>query len=472
MNDTDVLIIGGGISGLSTANWLAQLGIEVELWEADSRTGGKIRSRKDSGYLTEQAAGILMNFRPQVDHLIDQLNLGESKLSRGKNLKRHIIHQGELTEMPMTIQGMLASPLWSGKTKLRLATEFLAPRNQKSHESVSSFIERRFGREILEKAMDPFIAGTLASDPALADAEAVLPRLTALESRYGSITAGVVINRLLRRRRANRAEAFSFRSGMQSLTDALSERVGIDVRRNHKALSIEPTEEGWRATAATFSGERTIRCRDLVLSTPAAVTAQLMAAIDRPVCNLLQKIEYAPLAIVHYGFDPTHIKHPLDGSGFLIPGCEKYAFNGNLWMSSLFNNRAPDGKVLMTSYLGGARRPEQASWSDQAIHQLLQQSLQQLLGITGEAEYQRIDRHAEGLPLYHGAYQQRMRQLCNGIEQWKGLHLAGNYLGGVAVRERIFQGLQTANRIKRGRSTRRSIHLPNKLSTTGYAYEQ
>ncbi|MCF6280846.1 MAG: protoporphyrinogen oxidase [Candidatus Polarisedimenticolaceae bacterium] len=447
MNDTDVLIIGGGISGLSTASWLVQQGIEVELWEADARTGGKIRSRQESGYLTEQAAGILMNFRPQVDHLINQLHLNDSKVLRSKTLKRHIIHQGKLTEMPMTIPGMMASPLWSRETKRHLATEWLIPRGREPQESVSAFIERRFGREILEKAIDPFIAGTLASDPDQADAAAVLPRLTALESRYGSITAGILIHKIFKRRRVNNAEAFSFKNGMQSLTDALSESPGIKIRRNHKALAIEPTKNGWRATAATFSGEHTIRCKHLVLCTPADISAQLMAAIDKPISDLLESIEYAPLAIIHYGFDPQQIKHPLNGSGFLIPGGEKYAFNGNLWMSTLFKQRAPDGKVLMTSYLGGARRPEQAHWSDQRLHQALQQNLKQLLGISGEPEYQRIDRHSQGLPLYHGAYQQRMKQLTNKIESWRGLHLAANYLGGVSVRERIFQGLQTADKI-------------------------
>ncbi len=460
MNDTEVLIIGGGISGLSTAHWLTQQGIEVELWEADSRTGGKIRSRKDGGYLTEQAAGILMNFHPQVDQLIDRLNLNKSKSLRSKKLRRHIIHQGVLTEMPMTLPGMMTSPLWSRRTKWHLATEWLMPKRTKPHESVSEFIERRLGREILEKAIDPFIAGTLASDPNQADAAAVLPRLTALESRYGSITAGILIHKLFKRRRVNNAEAFSFKGGMQQLTDALSDSPGIDIRRNHKAVAIEPTKEGWRATANTFAGERTIRCKQLVLCTPAHISAQLTASIDTAISDPLQRVKYAPLAIVHYGFDQSQIKHPLNGSGFLIPGSERYAFNGNLWMSTLFNHRAPDGKVLMTSYLGGARRPEQICWSDQKLHHALQQNLEQLLGITGEAEYQHIDRHSEGLPLYHGAYQQQIEQLTKEVQSWPGLHLAGNYLGGVSVRERIFQGKQTADRIGLTLANKRKVYLP------------
>jgi oxygen-dependent protoporphyrinogen oxidase len=460
MNDTEVLIIGGGISGLSTASWLAQQGIEVELWEANSRTGGKIRSRKDNGYLTEQAAGILMNFRPQVDRLIASLDLNKSKSPRSKTLRRHIIHQGALTEMPMTIPGIMTSSLWSRQTKLHLATECLIPRRKKAHESVSEFIERRFGREILEKAIDPFIAGTLASDPSQADAAAVLPRLTALESRYGSITVGILIHKILKRRRVNNADVFSFKNGMQTLTDALSDSPNIDIRRNHKALTIEKTQTGWRATAATFSGERTIRCKHLVLSTPADVSAALMTAIDKTISDQLKSIEYAPLAIVHYGFDQSQIKHSLNGSGFLIPGSEKYAFNGNLWMSTLFNHRAPDGKVLMTSYMGGARRSEQVGWSDEKLHQTLQQNLKQLLGIKGEAEYQRIDRHQQGLPLYHGAYQQKMERLKKGVESWQGLHLAANYLGGVSVRERIFQGLQTADRISLTLGSQKKVYLP------------
>lgn len=447
MSDADVLIIGGGISGLSTAWWLARQGIGVELWESDSRTGGKIQSRREQGYLTEQAAGILMNFRPEVDRMIEACGLVDQKQSRGKNLKRHVLDQGRLAEVPMTIPGILRSPLWSPKAKLRMASEILVPRGNKPDETVSEFIKRRLGPEILHKAIDPFIAGTLASDPEQANAATVLPRLTALERRYGSLTAGMLINRLLHRRRANTAEAFSFRKGMAELCDQLAATPGIHLRQRHQAIAVSPVEKGWRATATTPLGERATTARHLIFCTPAWITAQLLTPHDKALGSLLDGIEYAPLAVAHLGFRRDQITHPLDGSGFLVPGREHFCFTGNLWMSSLYSERAPEGKVLLTSYLGGARAPQQAGRDDNSLCDRLLNDLKGLLDLNGDPDYIRIDRHSHGLPLYHGAYQARLSQIGQRLAQWRGLHISANYIGGVAVRERIFQGHQTANNI-------------------------
>ncbi|MBG7600958.1 MAG: protoporphyrinogen oxidase, partial [Gammaproteobacteria bacterium] len=203
MSHTDVLIIGGGISGLSTAWWLAQQGIEVEVWEADERPGGKIRTHCEDGYMTEQAAGLLVNFRPEIDSLIKESGLENSLRQRDDQLNRYIVHQGKLTQVPMLLPALLSSPLWSLPAKLRLMTEIFISRGSDEGETVSEFVRRRLGQEVLDTAMDPFISGTLASDPDLAEAQSVLPRLTALESRYGSLTAGMLVNRVLKRRRAN-----------------------------------------------------------------------------------------------------------------------------------------------------------------------------------------------------------------------------------------------------------------------------
>ncbi|MCU7815023.1 MAG: protoporphyrinogen oxidase [Candidatus Thiodiazotropha sp. (ex Rostrolucina anterorostrata)] len=206
MSETSVLIVGGGISGLSTAWWLAQQGVSVEVWEADERAGGKIRTTREAGYTTERAAGLLVNFRNEIDQLIQQAGLTHHKRVRDQSLNRYLVHRGELTQVPMLMPALLASPLWSLSAKLRLMTEILIPRGHQDDETVSTFIERRLGKEILDTAMDPFVSGTLASDPDLAEARSVLPRLKLLEQRYGSLTMGMLVNRLLKRRRANKAD--------------------------------------------------------------------------------------------------------------------------------------------------------------------------------------------------------------------------------------------------------------------------
>lgn len=447
MSHTDVLIIGGGISGLSTAWWLAQQGVKVEVWEADDRPGGKIRTNRDEGYVTERAAGLLVNFRPQIDHLIQQTGLNNSLKRRDEKLNRYIVHQGELTQVPMLLPALLSSPLWSLSAKFRLMAEVFISRGSDESETVSEFVRRRLGQEVLDTAMDPFITGTLASDPDLAEAQSVLPRLTALENRYGSLTTGMLINRVLKRRRANTADTFSFQGGMSELVDALARTPGVTIRCGACATSIKNRGGQWQVEGNIIGTPNSIRIPQLVISTPADISSKLLNPIDRQLAKLLSGIEYSPVAVLHMGLKSSSIKHPLDGTGFLVSKQNHLPVNGNLWMSSMFPERAPQEHSLLTSYLGGVRHPEQLHQSDEKLSDTVLDSLHLLLGIKGSAEYVRVERHHHGLPLYHGRYRARINAIGERLNTLSGLHLNANYMHGVSVRERIFQSQQVADKI-------------------------
>lgn len=451
MTHPQALIIGAGISGLATAWWLAQEGIAVEIWEATAAAGGKIQTTRESGYLTERAAGLIVNYRPEIDQLIAQSGLRGAKRIRPDDLNRYVVHNGQLTAVPMHIAGLACSPLWSWQAKLRLLLEGFIPRGHQADESASQFISRRLGKEILETAFDPFIAGTLASDPELAEARSVLPRLTALEQRYGSITLGVLINSLIKKKkqRANNADTFSFQGGMSDLISRLSLTPGINIRYGMQVEDIVSAGQGWHVHATSNSGTHTRQVAQVVITTPADTTASLLADLDRPLSRLLSGIRYAPVSIAHIGFNERHVSHPLDGTGFLVPNKAQLSFNGNLWMSCLFPDRAPEGKTLLTSYLGGARHADIVDWSDERIINELLSQLSPLMGLRGEAEYIRIDRHTQGLPLYHGQHQARIEAIRSCLAQHTGLHLTANYLQGVSIRDRIFQASKTAALIRK-----------------------
>lgn len=437
--DTDVLIIGGGISGLATAWWLAQSGVHVEVWEKATRPGGKIKSYHQDGYLTEQAASMIMNFRSDVDVLIKSAGLDQEKESRllDSESKRYLLHEGRLAAMPMTIGGMFMTSLWSSKAKLNLLTEAFKPRRFDENETVTQFITRRFGNEFLEKAMDPFVAGTLASDPDLANAMEVLPRLTTLEKHYGSITAGVIINKLLRRRTARSTETFSFKGGISTLINKILCSPNIHFKGGVDVNNIEKNKHGWSVCGNMLGDELKKTCRQIVLGTPADVTARLLKNTSSEISQLLNGIEYAPLSVVHLGFDKQQVKHKLDSAGFLVPGREKRNITGNLWMSSLFSNRAPEGKTLLSSYVGGARQPHLTRLDDTKTTDCVLADLESILGIKTPPEMVRIDRHAQALPLYHGNYSQRMQALHKALQPHSGLNIVANYKGGVSVRDRI-----------------------------------
>ena len=469
MDKLDVLIIGGGISGLASAWWLARSGLSVEVWEADKRPGGKILSTRQDGYLTERAASMLLNFRPEITELIRESGLESAKTARlpAAEARRYLLNRGRLQALPMRLGAMLASPLWSLRGKLRLLAEpFIFP-SGRADESVSEFITRRLGHEMLEKAMEPFIAGTLAADAYQACAAAVLPRLTALEQRYGSIFAGVLVNRVLRRRTACANDAFSFVGGMGTMVDTLASTPGINLRTGHSAEELVRHQNGWQATAATPHGHRTMSAHHVIVATPAPVAAALLTTLDDELVELLRGISYASVTVLHAGIARDAVGHPLDGTGFLAPRGESATLTGNLWMSTLFSGRAPHGKVLLTSYLGGARAPQVADWDDERIVDEALRTLRPLIDLKSDPEMVRIDRHREALPLYHGAYQARMQAITNRLQYIPGLHLEANYRGGVSVRDRLARGHALANQIlceRRWTSVERKRHEDSRKS--------
>lgn len=449
MSETDVLIAGGGISGLSLAWWLARRGYAVEVWEADDRIGGKIQSEYRDGYQTERAAALLMNFRPEVATMIRDAALEAKKTRRniGAEARRYLLYQGQLKALPMRLAGFVCSPMWSLRGKLRLLAEPFMPAALDAEETVSQFITRRLGAEVLEKAMEPFVAGTLAADVNHASAAATLPRLTALECQYGSITAGILVNRILRRKTACVTDTFSFQGGMGTLVNTLAETPGIVVRKSHRVQSLVKRGDRWQVTATVATGEQIAHARHVVLATPAPVAAEVVAPLDGELAALLQGIQYAPLGVVHLGFDRAAIRHPLDGTGFLTPRQAGLSINGNLWMSSLFPDRSPPGKALLTAYIGGTRLPQALAWDDERIFDETVHTLRPLLGIKGDPEMVRINRHVQALPLYHGAYRARLQAITKQLQRLPGLHVEANYQGGVSVRDRISRGRILAERI-------------------------
>ncbi|MDP6967692.1 MAG: protoporphyrinogen oxidase [Gammaproteobacteria bacterium] len=454
MPSYDVLVIGAGVSGLATARWLAMRGRRVAVCEAQAHLGGKIQSRKQQGYLTEQAASMLVNYRPEVNQILQACGLQDQLLERCAQATsaRYVVRDNQLQAVPMHLPGLLRASLFSWPQKLRLLTEPLRPRGRPEQESVADFVRRRFGQEVLDTAMEPFISGTLASDPERANAAATLPRLSHLEQQYGSITAGILVKKLLRQRSAMQSQTLSFKDGMQSLPEQLAQHPNIDTYCSTSVSHIEPasfhgSRQGWLAHTSSGDGNRSISAKQLVLSVPAPVAARLLRTHNGQLADLLASIEYAPLNIVHTGFQAQSIPHSLNGTGFLVPKRAKAAINGNLWLSSTFSGRAPAGKVLLSSYLGGLRNPTARDWDDQQCIDKVQEDLATLMGVTGTADFAYVDRHQQALPLYLHDYPNRCRAINQQLTALPGLSLEANYMGGVAVRDRLTHSLDTASRI-------------------------
>lgn len=453
MSELDALVVGGGISGLAIAHCLARSGLAVEVWEGAEYVGGKIQTVVKDGYRLESAASMVVNFHSEVDQFIRTAGLEASKRVRAPMATRYVVNADRLAEVPTGLREILRTPLFSTIGKLRLLAEPLVPRGRNPHESVAEFVTRRLGKEFLEKVFEPYVAGPLASDVDRAEALATMPKLAALEKRYGSLAFGALLRKVWRRGSGGRPDVFSFAGGMTTLTENLAREGGFHVRNKLRVSEVWPVRGGWMVRGVMGDTARTAFSKQLVLSTPPDAAAGLVGGLDAELARLLRRIEFAPVNVVHTGFDRSRIRHPLNGSGFLVPRRSCFAPNGCLWMSSLFPDHAPEDRVLFSSYLGGARNPAAAGWDATRSLDAVMHMLRALLGINVEPDMLHIESHARALPLYHGAYSQLLAAIDRRLKVLPGLYLEANYKGGVSVRDRIRCADLAATRILRQRDS-------------------
>ncbi|MCI0696111.1 protoporphyrinogen oxidase [candidate division KSB1 bacterium] len=470
-NEYQAVIIGAGISGLATAAWLDAAGVRVLVLESAPYPGGVMRSERVDEFLIETGPNSLLETTPHIGELIALASLQEQvAYPDGAGSKRYILRQGKIFPLPMSPPAFLRTPLFSFHAKLRLLREpFIKPAPPETEESIAAFVRRRIGGEFLDYAINPFVAGVYAGDPAQLSVRAAFPKLHALEQNYGSLIRGAIRGRKERAARAekakDRARMLSFREGMGALPAALHRRLREKVQLGASNVRISPAADSefsfsreneepdriWRITFETESNTTTwneIYARHVVITAPAYHVPALFS--DGPARRLatLRDVVYAPVAIVATGFRREQVRHPLDGFGFLVPEKEQRHILGTLWNSTLFPNRAPEGRVLMTTFVGGMRQPDLANRDDRELRQLVLDELRDILGISSAPDFMHIRRYQQAIPQYLLGHQ-RFLDLINDVErEFPGLHFATNYRGGISVTDCIKQAREMATKIQ------------------------
>ncbi|WP_207063875.1 protoporphyrinogen oxidase [Motiliproteus sp. SC1-56] len=431
------LIVGGGISGLSTAWFLRQRGHRVTLLEAREEAGGNLRTEHRNGFLIERGPNSTLNNRPALGTLFDGLGITPVEANAASK-KRYVLRDGQLHALPMSPGSFIRTPLFSASGKLRLLAEPFIGRAP-NEESVAEFVERRLGREFLDWAINPFVSGVYAGDPAQLSARAATAKVYALERDHRSLILGMINRMLFHKHRGGAGPSgkmISFADGMQVLAARLQEVLGEDLQCGVRVDSVQTSAQGWQVR----SGERTWEADDLVLSLPAAETAALLAPLDPAFASPLQSIEYPHVASVSLGFARQAIKHPLDGFGFLIPRRTGVETLGVLFPSSIFAGRAPADHCLLTCFIGGALNPELGSLDDDEVKRRVLRDITPLLGISGDPALCSVNRWPRAIPQYSLGHLQRLESLEKIQTRFPGLHLRANWRDGISVADCVQNG--------------------------------
>jgi oxygen-dependent protoporphyrinogen oxidase len=445
-----VAIVGGGLTGLTAAYRLKQGGSRVVVYEASDRVGGVIKSERRNGYLAELGPNSLAAPGPGVAALLGQLGLAARLVTARPEARiRYIVRRGRLVRLPMSPAELLTTRLFSNSAKLAIFGEpLIEPSDSTIDESVAAFVRRRFNQEVLDYLANPLVAGTFAGDPEQLSLRHALPQLHALERSEGSLIKAFVHK--LKARRANAGDGggegalVSFRDGLQELVDALSRQLSPEIRLRSPVTQLRQSSNGWTVGAAFQTPE----LYDAVIH---AAPAHSLDDIDLDLTgserlSTLSSIVHPPVAVLALGFRREDVSHPLDGFGFLSPEIERRRVLGVVFSSSLFPERAPEGSVMLTAFVGGARDPDFAQIDSQTLTARVLDDLRLLLGLKGEPTFRAVQVWPRAIPQYTLGYG-RFKDIADEIERRNpGLVLAGTYRDGVSLGDAIRSGERGALR--------------------------
>jgi protoporphyrinogen/coproporphyrinogen III oxidase len=432
----DTIILGAGLSGLTTAYHLTKQGYRVLVLEKNDRPGGAVLSHSLGEFLCEGGPNSLQEI-PEFISLVKELGLEERLVFGDPKSPRFVYWNNKLIAVPLSPPAFLISSLISPLGKLKAGLEPFMPKGNPD-ESIAEFVERRLGREILVKLVAPFISGVYAGDPNALSVAAALPRLKALEDEHGSLIRSLLKGGQKRQGPRPIKRLCSFKNGLAELPYALARSLGEAVQYHSCIQRLERSRDASGYCVYLEDG-RSYDATTVICTSPAYVAATLLADFLPEAAQALNQIVYPAVATVCVAYPDaafsTTSPSPCSTGGFghLIPREQGVRSLGGIWNSSLFPGRAPKGWQLITCFIGGTTDPEAQTLSEEALFQTAHRDLQTVLGITGEAKNLTLTRWKKAIPQYGIGHKERIATILKETEKLPGFYLAANYIDGVAL---------------------------------------
>jgi oxygen-dependent protoporphyrinogen oxidase len=434
-----IIVIGAGISGLTTAYLLSKKGFDVTILEKNNSVGGSIESVFENGFLFDRGPNSALETTPVIGQLVKELELEPELLYASKQAnKRYILRDNKLHSLPMSPQGLIKTKLFSGKAKLRLLAEpFIGRSNDGYYQSLAEFVKRRLGQEFLDYAINPFVAGVYAGRPEDLSVKSAFPKLYALEEKYGGLIIGTIRSIRERKKRAEvakqSAKMLSFKSGMIVLPRAIEKYFDCNILLSSEVTSVDKNQTGFSVSYKQNGTTNNLDC-DIVLSTiPSYLASSIFSKYDKEFKTHADAIYYPPVLVYYLVYDKKVIKRDLDGFGFLIPAKENKSFLGALWSSVIFSERTKDDKAAFTLFVGGSRNPEFVKEERNTLLTKVRKEFESLMGISAEPIYSSERFWEKAIPQYNLGYIEHERFFDDFEKRNPGVFISGNFRGGISV---------------------------------------
>ena len=450
-----IVVIGAGISGLTTAYLLFKEGYDVVVIEQKDKVGGSIETVNSEGFLFDRGPNSGLETTPLIQQLVKDLNLEDQFVyANREGNKRYILRDEKLHALPMSPPAFFNTKLFSGKAKLRLFAEpFIARSKDGYYQSIAEFVNRRLGKEFLDYAINPFVAGVYAGKPEELSVKSAFPKLYALEEEYGGLIVGTI--RSIRKRKKSKevskqsAKMFSFRDGMKVLPEAIANEMGNRVSAGVEVISVRKTAEGNYGVTFKDGQQNLTLLADIVLSTvPAYRAAELFGHFDENLPKHLSEIYYPPVLVLYLVYERNDIGQPLDGFGFLIPEKEEKSFLGAIWSSIIFPNRSDETKAAFTLFIGGSRDAGFVDDVEQLVMDRARREFELIMKISAEPVLAAKRFWPKAIPQYNLGYVEHENYFDHFEKDNSGIILGGNYRGGISIGDCIKNSELVANKIK------------------------
>ncbi len=459
----DVVVLGGGISGLTAAWCLKKAGASVRLIEAGRTVGGCTQTERRDGFLLEKGPFNVVVRDPTFEDLLDDLSNDVRVIVADRDAnKRYLLRAGRLHAVPSNPAAMLTTPLLGFASRCRLIGGLVASkRATASEQTIEQAAIRRLGREATDTFVSSAVAGIFSGDISKLSLQACFPSVAKFDREARSpLLFG--LRTALRSRRRGRSKRprrwrglISLDGGLGALTGALGNRLGDDCMTDRSVESVRRVELGFEVTYRSTEtcgrgGEQVLRARRVVSALPASHAARILEPLVPAAASAIEPIECASLVVLNLGFRRADVAHDLKGFGFLVPHNElDFPLLGVLWASSVFPHHASLDHCLFRAFIGGSRDPAVVERPDEHLVDTTLGVLRGVLGLRGEPVLVDICRHRNAIPQYHLGHQERIAAFKTALSSTQGLYAIGNYIEGVSINDCIRAATRCASQITR-----------------------